>query len=558
VNSKRAAVYARVSTAEQVDGTSLGSQVERAEAHITVQGWTPAGRFVDEGVSGAKASRPALDLLLTAVRAGTIDVVVVAKLDRIGRSMRHLAALLGELDDRQVVLVSVAEAFDSSTPSGRLQRNMLGSFAEFEREQIRERMSSGRDVAVRAGKWVSTNAPFGYRIDTTSGQRPLAIEPSQAETIRLAVDLFVTQRMTTGQVATELNNRGHRPPQTGRWTGHQLRALFRNSDHLAGTWTWRHPRHRYQAHPIPVTIPAIIDTTTLDRLQARVAETTRHQTHRRDKYLLAGRIFTPHGTLMYGLTNPSRMYRCSEVFANNAPPGGRTCDCRQINADMVEETVWEEVTSLLSDKARLLTMAGMHLARTSTAVTTSDEDLTAIDRRIHRLERAAGEKLSQLLANGLDPAIAGHAASGLTDQLAAARRHRQQVAVWQAANADRQDRTQRLLAMAGRAQEILPDADTATRARIVAVLDVKVRVERWEPCPDCGGRGYLSRPAPRVVGEAGPGRPRGNADKICQTCRRHRWLPRLVIEGMVPDANLETVEADDSPRWPFRVVNGDG
>jgi DNA invertase Pin-like site-specific DNA recombinase len=200
----RAGIYARVSTAEQVDGTSLGTQVDRCRAHAIAQGWEVVSEWIDEGVSGAKASRPALDRLLRGVRASEVDVVVVAKLDRIGRSMRHLAALLGELDDRGIALVSVSESFDSSTPAGRLQRNMLGSFAEFEREQIRERSLAGLEASVRQGRWAGGPPPFGFK---RQGHQ-LVIDEREAETLRLAIRLFVEQRMTMGQVASELNARG--------------------------------------------------------------------------------------------------------------------------------------------------------------------------------------------------------------------------------------------------------------------------------------------------------------------------------------------------------------
>ena len=118
----RAAVYARVSTEQQIDGTSLDAQVERCQARVVAEGWTLAGTFVDAGVSGAKASRPELDRLMNMVRHKEIDAIVVTRLDRFGRSQRHLSATLGELDDHGVRLVSLAESFDSGTPAGRMMR----------------------------------------------------------------------------------------------------------------------------------------------------------------------------------------------------------------------------------------------------------------------------------------------------------------------------------------------------------------------------------------------------------------------------------------------------
>src|ERR1039458_157353 len=128
VAMRRAAGYARVSTDDQVrDGTSLATQRERGIAYIALNKWSLVEEFVDEGVSGAKASRPALDRLMNACRSGEVDVVVVTKLDRFGRSTRHLTSTLGELDELKIAFISLAEAFDSTSPSGRLQRNMLAS-----------------------------------------------------------------------------------------------------------------------------------------------------------------------------------------------------------------------------------------------------------------------------------------------------------------------------------------------------------------------------------------------------------------------------------------------
>ncbi|HET6875405.1 MAG TPA: recombinase family protein [Acidimicrobiales bacterium] len=553
MKTKVAAIYARVSTAEQVQGTSLESQVAQCETYVAAQGWELAGRFVDEGVSGAKARRPALDQLTAAVNTGGIDVVVVAKLDRIGRSMRHLTALLGELDDRGVNLVSVSEAFDSSTPSGRLQRNMLASFAEFEREQIRERLSEGRDAVVRRGKYVSTIAPYGYRIDTDGDNRCLVIDPDEAAVIRLMVDMLVELRMTTGQAAAELNARGIRPRLSPRWNGHAIRNLLRNADHLSGTWTWRHPRHQYRTAPITLEIPAILDAATHERLKGRLADSSQPQTRRTERYLLAGRIRSPHNTPMWGLTNGARVYRCSEVFASNAPPGGRTCDCRPVRGQDIEDRVWAEVCDLLADPQRLMAMAGLHLARANDTTGAGSDDLAAIDRRIKRLEKAAGDRLARMLADGLDSAIADQVAKQLSVELDQARRHREKVAAWQTEHAERQDRARRLIQLAERARHILPGADTATKARILDLLEVQVKVTGWQPCEACRGIGYISQPA----GEhgRGNGRPRGNAAKICPTCRRHRHLPTIEIEGIIPEADLDTPDTrPDAPRWPFKVA----
>ena len=553
---KRAVIYARVSTAEQVDGTSLTTQVARCEQYIAAQDWASAGSYVDEGVSGAKASRPALDRLLGAVRAGTVDVVVIAKLDRIGRSMRHLGALLGELDDRKVTLVSVSEAFDSSTASGRLQRNMLGSFAEFEREVIRDRMVSGRDAVVRSGKWATTMCPYGYK--STAPDYKLGFNPPEAEAVRVMVDLFVNHRLSTAEVARQLNAAGYQPRRAARWTTAEVRQVLRDGEHLAGNFTWRRADRHYDGPPIPVTGPALIDPATYERLRVRLAATANKHTTHPDRYLLSGRIFGPHGAPMYGHTTRTPTYRCAETFPSTYN-GDRPCQsCRTVRAEHVENIVWAEVAALLADPDRLLAMAGLHLDAATSTYAASDDSLAALDRKIARLENAAGNQLSRLLGDGLDPVIAALATRNLTEQLALARTRRQRLVEWQATNADHQNRTARLLEIADQARQNLPTADRHTKARVIALLDINVTVTGWEQCATCDGKGLLPTGLPRRWGRKGPVRDVAQAI-VCHACQRHRWLPRLVIEGTVPESDLDTATPPEkTERWPFKVVGKAG
>jgi DNA invertase Pin-like site-specific DNA recombinase len=143
----RAALYARVSTHDQTSENQLLELRRYAEA----RGWT-AREFVDEGVSGAKESRPALDALVKDARRRRFDVLVVWRLDRLGRNLRHLILLLDELTALGVSFVSLGEGIDTSTPAGRLQLHILGAIAEFERSRIAERVKAGVERARRQGR----------------------------------------------------------------------------------------------------------------------------------------------------------------------------------------------------------------------------------------------------------------------------------------------------------------------------------------------------------------------------------------------------------------------
>jgi DNA invertase Pin-like site-specific DNA recombinase len=143
----RAGLYARVSTHDQ---QTLGLQAGAMTAYIKDRGWSLTRQFKDVG-SGAK-ERPGREALLKAARRREVDVVVVWRLDRWGRSVADLMATLRELTELGVGFVSLTEALDLTTPSGRAMAGMLAIFAEFEREILRERVRAGIAQARKEGR----------------------------------------------------------------------------------------------------------------------------------------------------------------------------------------------------------------------------------------------------------------------------------------------------------------------------------------------------------------------------------------------------------------------
>jgi putative DNA-invertase from lambdoid prophage Rac len=164
----RAALYARVSTHDQ---QTLGMQVDAMTAYVKDRGWRLARRV--EGVgSGAKERRGREDVL-KAARRREIDVIVVWRLDRWGRSVADLMTTLRDLADLGVGFVSLTEALDLTTPTGRAMAGMLAIFAEFEREILRERVRAGIAQARKEGR------PHG---------RPPTAAPRADEVLRLKAE----------------------------------------------------------------------------------------------------------------------------------------------------------------------------------------------------------------------------------------------------------------------------------------------------------------------------------------------------------------------------------
>ena len=144
----KAAIYTRVSTDKQTDD----SQLNELRAYCQRRGWAGVTEYRDV-ISGAKFSRTGLDMLMADVRRGKLDVVICFKLDRLGRSLPHLAQIVAELTTHRVALVCPSQGIDTSglNPASQLQLNILMAIAEFERSLIKERVTAGLRAAKAKG-----------------------------------------------------------------------------------------------------------------------------------------------------------------------------------------------------------------------------------------------------------------------------------------------------------------------------------------------------------------------------------------------------------------------
>jgi len=168
--------YARISTSEQ----SFNLQIDALEK-------LGCEKIYKETVSGARSKRPVLNELLQNLRSG--DVLVIWKLDRLGRSLKHLVGLVGELMDKDVGLQSINDPIDTTTSHGRLTFNIFASLAEFERDLIRERTQAGLQAARARGRL---------------GGRPKGLSPKALSTAAAAETLYREGKLSTSEIANML------------------------------------------------------------------------------------------------------------------------------------------------------------------------------------------------------------------------------------------------------------------------------------------------------------------------------------------------------------------
>jgi site-specific DNA recombinase len=206
--------YVRVSTEKQADfGVSLEAQAEKVRAMAVVQGAELVDVIVDAGESAKSLNRPGMTRLLVLVDSGAVQTVIIAKLDRLTRSVKDLAELLERFTRRGVSLVSVAESLDTGTAAGRLVLNIMVSVSQWEREAIGERTRDAMHHKRANGERVGT-VPFGYR--AAADGLHLETDPAEQGILFRVRELKAAGR-TTRQIADELNRQGFTTRRGTAW-----------------------------------------------------------------------------------------------------------------------------------------------------------------------------------------------------------------------------------------------------------------------------------------------------------------------------------------------------
>lgn len=204
----RAGLYLRVSTEEQNKEGHYGLEVqeERGRSFCESQEYTLAEEHLyrDEKSGGLPVEkREGLGALFEAAKRGEFDVVVVYKTDRLARNLRILVNIIHDLEKLGIAFRSVTEPFDTTTSFGKANLNLFGTFAEFEKEMIRERTTNGRIKAAKSGKWVGSVPPYGY--DVNKETRKLVIDPAEGKVVKQIFSWVVDDKLAIHEVERRLN-----------------------------------------------------------------------------------------------------------------------------------------------------------------------------------------------------------------------------------------------------------------------------------------------------------------------------------------------------------------
>ncbi len=216
----RAAIYGRVSSERQEKEHTIGSQLEALRAYAAKNGLEIVEEFTDEGYSGARLDRPALDRMRDLAERRGFEVLLTYCTDRLARKFVLQALILDELE-RFGVKTIFLEGGAADDPLSKLMHQITGAVAEFERAKITERYRRGKLYRARCGEIVSPDVPYGYvKIPRRDGVPAHAeIQEAEAVVVRRIFDSYVKQDLTVRQIAKQLTlNRIPTPRNVGQWS----------------------------------------------------------------------------------------------------------------------------------------------------------------------------------------------------------------------------------------------------------------------------------------------------------------------------------------------------
>jgi site-specific DNA recombinase len=381
---KIAALYARVSSAKQQLNENIASQVAAIEEYARQNDYqiSPQHVYKDDGFSGARLDRPALDRLRDAVAQGEVEAVLILSPDRLARQFAYQYIVVEEFERAGCAIVFTSHNFGSS-PADRMLREMTGVFAEYERAMITERGRRGRLYHARQGQIWMKEGPYGYTYVPRTGDCPgrLIINEAEAEVVRMIFRLLVDEQLSAYQINERLYQSGIRTRHgKERWGSGTIINLMRNPVYT-GVFYYNKKQYvpakrrnmpgdgpprkhnssrviRPQEEWIPIKVPAIIDQETWDlaREQLQRNKERAPRNNKKFDYLLKGLLICGccqlrmHGHAGIPATR-IRRYLCSHKESHHA---GSKCPNRTVQAEMIEELVWQAVSELLRNPQVLI------------------------------------------------------------------------------------------------------------------------------------------------------------------------------------------------------------
>jgi len=366
----KVAIYIRVSTEDQAkEGYSLEVQREYLESFAMREGYEVFKVYCDDGISAYSTRRPALQQLLTDAKAKKFELVLVYKIDRFSRNLKDLLMLVDELSSYSVGFKSATEPFDTTTSAGKLMFQQLGSFAEFERNRIAERVFPGMIKGVQKGNWQGARfAPFGYAYNKV--KKLLEVEEREANIVKLIYTMYLSGK-STHDIAAYLDKKGYKTRTGKQFYNKFVCDILKNQIYTGKiVWNKKHydknqktkKHYKYiKNDPSKILVAQgrhkpIIDEKDFAEVQKLLANKTRTWRPRvkNQEYLLTGLVtcakcnhrYTGVSSISnHRLNKKKRWYRCSGPHSSHI-----NCTNRAVKAEDIEPEATNIVAQLIQNE----------------------------------------------------------------------------------------------------------------------------------------------------------------------------------------------------------------
>lgn len=384
--------YVRVSTDEQAEkGNSVNEQKERIQAYCKVMGWPTPIFYIDDGYSAKDLNRPDIQRMLEDVRQNQLDIVITTKLDRLSRNLLDILQTIELFNEHNCSYVSASENFDTSTAVGRMTLQLLGTFAEFERERIRERVKDNMLSIAKNTNRAITKPCYGY--DIVDGQ--YVINEAEARFVRLMFDL-AEQGHGHRMIAKILNERGATTKAGKPWDQINVKRLMK-TETIAGVMVYNKrqnkngkvvERDRSEWIVKKDNHPAIIPLERFERVQEIIQSRSRQKKHAdNETYLLTGLVKCGYcGKNMKGATSKHKRKKREYVYYRYICSSyvlGYDCKHHIVHRDDLENLIINEIKEVAKASTAELNIA-VHTPSTADEINRIKEQLARIDRRMQK------------------------------------------------------------------------------------------------------------------------------------------------------------------------------
>lgn len=379
---KITAGYVRVSTSKQVEtGTSLEDQEEKINKEARIRDWEKPKIYRDEGISGKSTKRPALQLLLNNLKSENYHAIIFTKLDRLARNLRDILNIYHEAEKYGVKMVCLdSPAISTDGPMGSVMIQIMGAFAQFERDLIRSRTVAGRMFKWKRGEAMMGRLPFGYLFNKET--LTIEIDPKKEAIVNNIYKLYLDNRLSMLDIAGHLTNdciptpsiMAGRKDASSHWNTNSVREILTNESYTGiptlynqYKYKWNNKNKIYKSDEkkdedewITINLPKIIDKNQFDIVQARILHNKaipkkKHRGYENkfmaDNFLRCGHCKAKMSKQTTGSRNfiyyacPWRRASEKQLIVKNQ----KKCQLPFLDSDKVDAAIYNQVVNLITN-----------------------------------------------------------------------------------------------------------------------------------------------------------------------------------------------------------------